>query len=71
MTMSVGSRPQARPSLATFVDIAVGSHSRAAVLLIALSLLAFLPGFFIFLTSLCFNLVGNGLRDALDPRLNK
>jgi ABC-type dipeptide/oligopeptide/nickel transport system permease subunit len=32
---------------------------------------AFLPGFFIFLTSLCFNLVGNGLRDALDPRLNK
>jgi len=46
MTMSVGSRPQARPSLATFVDIAVGSHSRAAVLLIALSLLAFLPGFF-------------------------
>jgi len=46
MTMSVGSRPQARPSLATFVDIAVGSHSRAAVLLVALSLLAFLPGFF-------------------------
>jgi peptide/nickel transport system permease protein len=32
---------------------------------------AFLPGFFIFITSLCFNLVGNGLRDALDPRLNK
>ncbi|MGC4107141.1 MAG: ABC transporter permease [Thermomicrobiales bacterium] len=32
---------------------------------------AFLPGFMIFITSLCFNLVGNGLRDALDPRLNK
>jgi len=32
---------------------------------------AFLPGFFIFITALCFNLVGNGLRDALDPRLNK
>lgn len=32
---------------------------------------AFLPGFFIFVTALCFNLVGSGLRDALDPRLNK
>ncbi|MGI8485001.1 MAG: ABC transporter permease [Thermomicrobiales bacterium] len=31
---------------------------------------AFLPGFCIFLAALCFNLVGNGLRDALDPRLN-
>lgn len=31
---------------------------------------AFLPGFFIFVSALCFNLVGNGLRDALDPRLN-
>ncbi|MGB3306620.1 MAG: ABC transporter permease [Thermomicrobiales bacterium] len=31
---------------------------------------AFLPGFMIFLAALCFNLVGNGLRDALDPRLN-
>ncbi|HEU0165150.1 MAG TPA: ABC transporter permease, partial [Thermomicrobiales bacterium] len=31
---------------------------------------AFLPGFMIFLAALSFNLVGNGLRDALDPRLN-
>jgi peptide/nickel transport system permease protein len=31
---------------------------------------AFLPGFFIFMAALCFNLIGNGLRDALDPRLN-
>jgi peptide/nickel transport system permease protein len=30
----------------------------------------FLPGFAIFLTVLSINLVGNGLRDALDPRLN-
>lgn len=29
----------------------------------------FLPGFAIFLTVLAINLVGNGLRDALDPRL--
>lgn len=29
----------------------------------------FLPGFTIFLTVLAINLVGNGLRDALDPRL--
>jgi peptide/nickel transport system permease protein len=26
------------------------------------------PGFAIFLTVLCFNLMGDGLRDALDPR---
>lgn len=31
---------------------------------------AFLPGLFIFLTALAFNLLGIGLRDALDPRLN-
>ncbi|MGH3927193.1 MAG: ABC transporter permease subunit, partial [Pseudonocardiaceae bacterium] len=26
------------------------------------------PGLFLFLTTLAFNLVGDGLRDALDPR---
>lgn len=31
---------------------------------------AFFPGFFIFMTSLAINLMGVGLRDALDPRLN-
>lgn len=31
--------------------------------------LAFYPGFCIFLSSLAFNYVGDGLRDALDPRL--
>jgi peptide/nickel transport system permease protein len=31
----------------------------------------FIPGFMIFFTALCLNLVGNGLRDALDPRLNQ
>ena len=30
----------------------------------------FLPGFAIFLTVLAINLIGDGLRDALDPRLN-
>ncbi|GAC1355490.1 MAG: oligopeptide ABC transporter permease AppC [Herpetosiphon sp.] len=30
---------------------------------------AFFPGLAIFLTSLCFNFMGDGLRDALDPRL--
>lgn len=30
----------------------------------------FFPGFLIFLTALTVNLAGNGLRDALDPRLN-
>lgn len=31
----------------------------------------FIPGFAIYLTVLAINLVGNGLRDALDPRLNE
>jgi len=31
--------------------------------------LTFFPGFAIFLTVLCFNLLGDGLRDALDPKL--
>jgi ABC-type dipeptide/oligopeptide/nickel transport system permease subunit len=31
--------------------------------------LVFLPGFAIMLTVLAFNLLGDGLRDALDPRL--
>jgi peptide/nickel transport system permease protein len=30
--------------------------------------MAFFPGLFIFLTVLCFNFLGDGLRDALDPR---
>jgi peptide/nickel transport system permease protein len=29
------------------------------------------PGFFIFLTTLCIFLVGDGLRDALDPWLHE
>lgn len=33
--------------------------------------LAVFPGLAIFLTVTCFNLVGEGLRDALDPRLKK
>ncbi|HYG71883.1 MAG TPA: ABC transporter permease, partial [Actinomycetota bacterium] len=28
----------------------------------------FFPGLFLFLTTMAFNLVGDGLRDALDPR---
>ena len=31
--------------------------------------LVFYPGFMIMLTVLAFNLIGDGLRDALDPRL--
>lgn len=31
--------------------------------------LMFFPGLFIFITSLAFNLLGDGLRDALDPKL--
>lgn len=30
---------------------------------------AIIPGFFIFITSLSFNFMGDGLRDALDPRM--
>ncbi len=32
---------------------------------------AFFPGFAIFLCSLCFNFIGDGLRDALDPRAKR
>jgi len=46
MTTNVGGRLQARPSLATLINFAVGSHSRAAAFLVALALLAFVPGFF-------------------------
>ena len=31
--------------------------------------IALFPSLFIFLTVLCFNFLGDGLRDALDPRL--
>lgn len=31
----------------------------------------FIPGFAIYLSALCFNLIGNGLRDAIDPRLSE
>ncbi len=31
----------------------------------------FLPGMMIFLTALSINLIGNGLRDALDPRMER
>jgi peptide/nickel transport system permease protein len=34
-------------------------------------MLIYIPGAFIFLTVLSFNLLGNGLRDALDPRLRE
>src|SRR5436190_4349205 len=46
MAADAGSRLQGRPTLATLVNFAVGSHSRAAALLIAVALLAFVPGFF-------------------------
>ncbi len=32
---------------------------------------AFFPGFAIFICSLCFNFIGDGLRDALDPRAKR
>jgi peptide/nickel transport system permease protein len=33
--------------------------------------LAFIPGFMIYITVLAINILGNGLRDALDPRLSE
>lgn len=33
--------------------------------------LALFPGLFIFITVLCFNMFGDGLRDAIDPKLKK
>src|SRR3990172_3270021 len=42
---------------------------RAQEYLLKASLLAVVPGLFIFMTVLSFNFLGDGLRDALDPRL--
>jgi len=48
-----------------------GNMLQEAYTFIALSwTYAFLPGLLIFLSALSFNLLGIGLRDALDPRLN-
>lgn len=48
-----------------------GNMLQEAYAFIALSwTYAFLPGVMIFLSALAFNLLGIGLRDALDPRLN-
>ncbi len=33
--------------------------------------LVFYPGFLIFLTLFCFNMIGDGMRDAFDPRMTK
>jgi 4-amino-4-deoxy-L-arabinose transferase-like glycosyltransferase len=46
MAADAGSMLQGRPTLATLVNFAVGSHRRAAAFLIAVALLAFVPGFF-------------------------
>ena len=32
--------------------------------------LALIPGFFLFVTLLCINFLGDGLRDALDPKMS-
>ncbi len=52
-------------------DPSWGNMLQEAYAFIALSwTYAFLPGLLIFLSALSFNLLGIGLRDALDPRLN-
>jgi len=51
------------PSWGNMLDDSRGYFSQAWTF-------AFFPGFMIFLSALCINLLGNGLRDALDPRLN-
>jgi peptide/nickel transport system permease protein len=42
---------------------------RSQEYLLKASWLAVFPGVFIFITVLSFNFLGDGLRDALDPRL--
>jgi peptide/nickel transport system permease protein len=42
--------------------------SEAATIFTVAWWMMFFPGFFLFLTTMAFNLVGDGLRDALDPR---
>jgi peptide/nickel transport system permease protein len=51
------------PSWGNMLDDSRGYFSQAWTF-------AFFPGFMIFISALAINLLGNGLRDALDPRLN-
>jgi len=44
--------------------------SNASAYYFTAPLLVFIPGLFIFVTLLSFNLLGDGLRDAMDPRLS-
>ncbi len=51
------------PSWGNMLQEATETYRQAATF-------AFLPGFMIYITVLCISLVGDGVRDALDPRLN-
>jgi 4-amino-4-deoxy-L-arabinose transferase-like glycosyltransferase len=46
MAATVGAKLEGRPNLATLVNFAVGSHTRAVLFLIVVAVLAFVPGVF-------------------------
>jgi ABC-type dipeptide/oligopeptide/nickel transport system permease subunit len=76
MTMMLGSTILAEASL-SFLGIGIQAPTAAwgsmindgRDYLISLPILSFAPGFAIMLVVYAFNMVGDGLRDALDPRL--
>ena len=50
----------------------LGYHARPiAGILFTAPLMLYVPGFAILITVLCFNLMGDGLRDALDPYMTE
>jgi len=76
MTMNLGTAILAEANL-SFLGLGInppmpswgGMVSDGNTFLRMLPVLAIAPGIFIFLIVLCFNIVGDAVRDALDPRL--
>jgi peptide/nickel transport system permease protein len=76
MTMMLGNTILAEASL-SFLGIGIQSPTAAwgsmvnegRIYLLTVPILTFAPGFSIMLVVFAFNMVGDGLRDALDPRL--
>ena len=65
----------ASPATAQDISISLGDDgslsARAIQLILLITVLSLAPGLAIMITVLGFNLMGDGLRDALDPTLNR
>ena len=65
----------ASPAIAQDISISFGDQgslaARSIQLIVLITLLSLVPGLAIILTVLGLNLLGDGLRDRLDPRLRR